>query len=411
MMPMMSPRALACAAAVSACTATSPAPQQQPGPETVVADERPPRWQPRAEVAGCTLSTADMPADPRPWPAWQSCERENRSCQFVRREPPDADAWLYGGLTADGPTIAETWKHDARSHLIIRPLDGPTTLAVAIDGPRCEIADVRFSTDTASFMVTTKHVLDVVDVALFAGPLRDDPAWYVATPVTSVFKPYPDHVLRGRTVTLLDRSGLRRAEPGDASFPRVVTFDAVFPWIAVVGDAVVYDEFEQGSAARMLRPDGSSHVFLVAGAGQRIGGLVADGDRLYWLVGDVDGRNPISRDWGIRAMSLWAARLSADQAPVDPRLVAKLDIPGPSTFPALHANGGKVVFISPSTSGPMHRTDLTIVYTDNGAMERVSLPDDIKLGTIFALTNREVVATLEVEDRPHGLVRVGLIAK
>lgn len=426
MMTSMSPRALACAAVLTACTATSPSsqqvppqqalpqqmPEQQAPPEAPEEEVQPVVWQHHGDIGGCELSTADTHRVREP-SIWEPCDADPPSCQFARVVPPGATgARFYGGFTVDGPYIAETWKHGKRSSMHLRPLDSSPILLVAVEGPSCEIRDVAVSKDTVSVMVTSDLVKSAADAAAFlVGPLGDDPSWHTAAAKARVSGPRPFHLLHGRTITLVDRNGLRRAGPGEHSFPPMVGFFAMYPWAVAAGDTILFGDGEDDRSAELLRPEGPPRVLLEVGARQRLGGLVADGDRLYWLVGDtepVEPFGPIDRDWQFGEIHLWTATLSAEGKAARPRKLAKLNLFNPGQLPTLHAFNGRLAFTTRGAKDRMLSSDLTIVDAATGETYEVGFPNHIHVGQIVVLAKREVVLTLAFEFQARGLVRVPL---
>lgn len=408
-----------------ACTSTDPH-DEQPAPVAASApvaapiaapvaavDGRvtgPTRWSLSSVFAGCKVSTASALGDDFPRPAWQPCKRGD--CRHITFEPAKEESLhFFGGETAGAPMVAMSWERDAHTVLVLRPLDGPAALAFKIEGPRktCDVDDVRFTADTAGVVLEGRGAR-----ALFVGPLHEDPAW------VAPFLPLEDSrglLLQGPRITLLAGTAILRTGPDDRTLAPLLAARGgrKIAWISGVGDAVLFGSGERGDDVQIVRPGRAPRRLIEIGKDQQVGPVVADGDRLYWAVGDIEGPLPeylrdITTGWDYADTYLWTATLPADDAPLVARRVAELHNFGEYSIPALHARHGRVAYTTQGGKDRMMSSDIHLLDASTGESLYPGLPNSIHIRSVVLLTEHELVVSQQstMHNRVDGLVRFSL---
>ena len=391
--------------------AAAPAPVATPDVPVPV----PTRWTFSSEFSGCKISTASMLGDDFLWPAWRPCESGN--CRTMTFELARGEYLEFSGdETASSSMVALSRDLDGQIVVDIRPLDGPAALAFMIEGPRrvgprkaYGVSDVQVTADTAVF------VLDGGDAtALFLGPLHEDPAW--RAPFMPLEKSQ-GFLLQGRTLTVTMGTEIQRTGSDDRTLAPLLAAreGRKIGWISGVGDAVVFGSDERGDGVHIVRPGRAPRQLFEIGKDQVVGTVVADGDQLYWAVGDIVGPPvenllEIATLWNFAEVQLWTAKLPADGAPLVKRRVGELHNGGEYWLPSLYARRGRVAYATRGEDDRRFRSDIHVLDANIGESMRPVVPDSIHLAGVVMLGERELVVSQQspTDRRINGLVRFRL---
>lgn len=315
-------------------------------------------------------------------------------------EQPEPNLWFAGGEPADGLMLAISWRRDARARLVLRPLDGPPVLVFVADGVQggtCFIDNFRFEADTAHFTVWSHGPQRAG--AWFAGPLREDPAWRAPIGPAEGSNSIGLSIMNGRTF-------ISRA-PG-------VPEGRVVGWFASLANGTLFGSGERGDGIELVRPGGSPRRLVDVRQDQQLGGVVVDGDRLYWLVGDVaaERTDDLSASSYLEYfdVQLWTATAPRGDEPLVARRVTKIDGVDGGELPQLRARHGKVVYTTYRLGDRRDSLDLHILDATTGRYETPGLPKDIPVSGVVLLTRTDLFVTRKVAGThwDNGLVHLRL---